>query len=61
MKDWSKKTYYTSSEMKEKLHNSILKLWEELINEIREEKLKREKFIKDQEKINNNQYNLCTV
>ena len=38
MKDWSKKTYYTSSEMDKMLEKAILKHADDLVREIREEK-----------------------
>ncbi|MDQ7009344.1 MAG: hypothetical protein Q9M94_03570 [Candidatus Gracilibacteria bacterium] len=61
MKDGSEKVYYTSSEMKEKLHKSILNLGNELINEIKEERLNKQNYIKNKNVLIYNQNNLCIV
>ena len=41
MKDWTEKVYYSSSEMDEKLDKLILQYWEELRQEIIEERNKK--------------------
>jgi len=61
MNDGSEKVYFSSDEMKKKLHKSILELWNELVDEISGERLSNKNYIKNKDTLIYNKENLCTV
>jgi len=61
MKDGSEKVYFSSDEMKKKLHKSILDLWNELVDEISGERSSNKNYIKNKDTLIYNKENLCTV
>jgi len=61
MNDGSEKVYFSSDEMKKKLHKSILELWNELVDEISGERSSNKNYIKNKDTLIYNKENLCTV